>query len=570
MHGFITTISLNGILPNLNYQWKPLFEFQHPHIQRKLIRSDIRVEQITSEKFLLDKLWIDNDDFFIVTEGLITNIEALLLQHNVNNTEILINKIATENDIFFEAFTGNFTGFFFDKKNNHFTVFNNQTGTKKLFYFKSDSYLLFSTDLFTLSRTLKHLNLNKTLDNDAAYLLLTSGFMHDDYTLIKEVKQIRAGEYAKWNGKKLDLKFYFHMNDISENTDSETVIIEKLDNLFKKAVTNEFEFEKKKNFIPLTTLSGGLDSRMTALTANDLCFHNQLIFNYSERGYADELIAKLIAKKYNLKIKHIPLTYKGLLSIDDVVAINDGLSIYSGISHSYEAIKQIKESKIGIIHTGMLGDAVLGSYLNGTKKNKPSISEGMYSSSLLKKVEPIIKKSINQYNDEEHYKFYNRGFLGMNNGFLCYELIAESSSPFLYPEFFSYALSIPRKFRYKEKIYIKWLKTKHPDYSNYIWEAIGGKPTNNEFLRFYYRAKRAVVKRLPIHSMWKNNMNPEQIWYNNNPEVKAYLDLYFKENIEKFDFGLELKTDMINLYKEGDITEKTQVLTLIAAYKLLF
>ena len=63
------------------------------------------------------------------------------------------------------------------------------------------------------------MHINKSLDVEAAYLLLTSSFMQDDYTLIKEVKQIRAGEYAIQR-KKLKLKFYFHLREIKETTDS--------------------------------------------------------------------------------------------------------------------------------------------------------------------------------------------------------------------------------------------------------------------------------------------------------------------------------------------------------------
>ena len=65
-------------------------------------------------------------------------------------------------------------------------------------------------------------------------------------------------------------------------------------------------------------------------------------------------------------------------------------------------------------------------------------------------------------------------------------------------------------------------------------------------------------------------MNPEQLWYDNNYEIKEYLDGYFRENIHKFEFHKELMEDMTTLYTKGNITEKAQVLTLLGAYKLLF
>lgn len=570
MNGFVATISLNIEIPEIKYHWKRLFDFQFEYIKRYLKTNNLHIEQYTSKKFISEKLWIDNDDFFILTDGLITNIDILKKTYNINDSESLIQFLSEKHIDFFKEFSGNFVGIYWNKNNNSIIAFNNQTGTKKLFYYKSDAYIIFSTDLYTLSQTLNQLNIKKSIDVEASYLLLTSGFMHQDFTLLNEVKQIIAGEFGHLLDKRLNIISYYNLSNLEETKDPDNLIIDKLDRLYKAALEIEFEFEKKHNLIPLTTLSGGLDSRMVALFAYDLGYKNQLLLNFSEKGYADDVIAKKIAESYKLNITQIPLTSKGLLAIDEVVTFNDGLSIYSGVSHAYEAIKQIDHIDIGMIHTGMLGDAILGSYLTGTNQSKPVISEGMYSTLLLNKAKPIIQKFINQYSNEEIYKFYNRGFSGMNNGFLCYELIAESSSPFLYPAFISYALTIPRKLRYKEKIYIKWIKTKHPEYSHFIWEAIGGKPTNNQLIRFIYRVKRAIIKRLPFHSMWKNNMNPEQLWYDNDPEVKTYLDNYYKDHIHLFEFNKELMTDMMTHYEKGGITEKTQVLTLLSAYKLLF
>jgi asparagine synthase (glutamine-hydrolysing) len=70
--------------------------------------------------------------------------------------------------------------------------------------------------------------------------------------------------------------------------------------------------------------------------------------------------------------------------------------------------------------------------------------------------------------------------------------------------------------------------------------------------------------------MWKNNMNPEQLWYDNNENVRKTLDSYYSSHIELLNDYKGLRNDVIELYKTGNITEKTQVLTLLSACKLLF
>lgn len=62
----------------------------------------------------------------------------------------------------------------------------------------------------------------------------------------------------------------------------------------------------------------------------------------------------------------------------------------------------------------------------------------------------------------------------------------------------------------------------------------------------------------------------EQFWYDNNPEIKKELDSYFSNHIHLLSSEKELLEDCKALYSGGNINEKTQVLTLLAAYKLLF
>ncbi|MFA5045979.1 MAG: hypothetical protein WC542_08625 [Paludibacter sp.] len=572
MNGFIVILSTVKNRPvNIPVFWKESFDFQSSNILQKSIGDNFQIERFSSSKFVNEKFWIETNDYLFVNEGIIQNKRDLCKQNNVKDFKNLINKYYdNNNNTFFSEFEGNFSGFFFNKYKNAWIVFNNKTGIKKVFYFYGDDYLIFASDLKTLTESLKTLRISYSLNEEGAYLLLSSGFMHENLTLINEIKQLRAGEYCCYSSEKLKVESYFNLKKICETNDSKKIIIEQLDSLFKAAIRLEFQIDKNNNYKHLTTLSGGLDSRMTALMAYKMGYQDQMLFNFSELGYADEIIAKQIAKTYELKLIQIELDALSMVSIDDVVKVNDGLTLYSGCSHAFNAIAKINNTENVLIHTGMIGDAVMGSFVSQINTSKPKIEDGHYSQSLLKRVEGFLNNSIQNYPSEELYKFYNRAFLGANNGFLYFDLIGESFSPFLNSNFLSYAYSIPRQYKYKENIYIDWIKTLHPDIANFTWENIGGKPTNNEYLRFYYLYKRAFVKRLPIKTMWKNNMNPEQLWYDNNKNIQITLDFYFAEHIELLNDFKELQGDAIELYKTGNITEKTQVLTLLSAFKLLF
>lgn len=572
MHGIFTLIAKNkNLLPKISVYWKKPFDFQPTFFHRKKTSESYHIEQFSSQKFENEKMWLDTPDFFCVTEGVIHNIGNLCKLNSSNDYKSLINRhYKDSNNNFFSHFEGNFSGVFYDKNSNTWTAFNNQTGTKKIYFFQNSDYFIFASDLKTLTKYLNDLQIPITLNIDSAYLLLTSGFMHENMTLINEVKQLRAGEYCVIKDDMLKVESYFNLANINQTNDSKKTIIENLDGLFKKAVQLEYEVDNSNNFKHLTTLSGGLDSRMTALIAYKMGYEDQIMLNFSEKEYADEIIAKQISDTYKLDIMQYILTANSMAAIDDVVFVNDGLTIYTGCSHAFSALKLINSFENGILHTGMIGDAVMGSFVSKIEETKPKVSDGLYSKGMMNKAESIINKSISNYPTEELYKYYNRAFLGANNGFQYYDLIGETSSPFLNSSFLSYAYSIPRKYKYKESIYIDWIKTLHPDIAKFTWEGIGGKPTNNEFLRQYYRYKRAILKQLPIKTMWKNTMSPEQVWYDKNEDVKQTLDNYFDDNIHFLEHYNELRNDVVELYKSGDITEKAQVITLLSACKLHF
>ncbi len=567
MHGFIAIINRN--VSTIPVSWKKPFSFQEEYTLRKLNGSGFYIEQYTSLHFLKEKHWIDTPNFLFISEGIILNASLLMKKYRVTDMALLVSLMYTQDTAFFREFEGNFTGLFYDKNKDEWFFFNNQTGAKKLYYFKDKEYTVVSTDLYTLKQSLDFLHISTQTDIEAAYLLLTSGFMHGNKTLIQEVKQVRAGEYIHLQDNRLSSGFYFHLNQIEPTSDSKRDIIHTLDSLFREAVELEFNVQKEEHLQHITTISGGLDSRMTLLTAWKSGYRQQHPLCFSEKGYADEIIAREITKAYDLPLKYIPLSGEGLKHIDDVISVNDGQTIYTGSSHVFQAFRQLKQTA-GLVHTGMIGDAVMGSFIS-SPSGSPSIkiSSGVYSQSLLPKAEKIIKASQNNYEDEETYKFYNRAFLGANNGFLYYDLIGESFSPFLNTKFLSYAFSMPRQYKYKESLYIDWIRTLHPDIARFTWESIGGKPTNNKIIRTCYRYKRAFIKRLPVKTMWKNNMNPEQVWYDSDKEIRNVLDNYFNTYINLIQ-DKELKQDAISLYRDGDITEKTQVITLLGGIKLLF
>lgn len=183
-----------------------------------------------------------------------------------------------------------------------------------------------------------------------------------------------------------------------------------------------------------------------------------------------------------------------------------------------------------------------------------------------------MKEIVAGYDSEEIYKFYTRGFLGAMNGNYTIDLYTQSVSPFLDVDFLSYCISIPEKFKYKQKIYLEWIAKKHPEFAHYPWEKTGVSPLkSNNFKKYfdlgYY--KRMSLKFFDkLSGKMKSGMNPFDFWMQQNKSLELYINTYFNNHIALLSFNTELQNDCKKLYQEGNSGEKFQVLTLLAAVKL--
>lgn len=570
MNGFIVVHSNDaGRIPH-SCSWKPLFGFQQAHRKQQYRHSGFFAEQYTPDRFTQHKFFEEDEKGFLVTEGLITNVLSLYTQTSCKAAAGLLPELLKTGIQGIEKLRGNFAGVYYDKDAKELLVFNNHTGTQKLYYYKDEHLFAAGTDLKVLSTTLRDSGITLTPDDEAVQMLLSYGFMLGDYTLIKEIRQITAGRALRVNANELTVEKYFDLGAVPVKDGSKEHWIEQLDVQFMNALKEEYEIDTFYSYPSVATLSGGLDSRMTTLAAHRAGYRQELI-NFSQQGYADEVIARKIADTHAMQLKVVSLTAASMTNIDEVVSVNDGLTLYTGASHVLEALKQINIPNRGILHTGMLGDAIMGSYLKAPFDTAPRADSGAYSIRKSNTSTQILFDNIAAgYRSEEQFMFYNRAFQGINTGYQYLYLFSESLSPFMHPDFIRVALGIPREYMYKERLYIDWILTRHPEQAAFCWENIGGRPTNNTMLRRLYRMKRALVKRLPVQSMWKNSMTPEQLWYENSEEVQVTVDNYFKNHLSHPGINTALRTQLIELYNQRDFTSKAQVLTLLAALKNLF
>jgi len=521
-----------------------------------------------------DKINYEDDKFIIVIEGIILNKKELISHHWLDTLKKLYLEYG---ETFFKKFRGSFSGFLYDKENDKWIIFTDHIGSKRVYYTKiSNECYVFSSKIKEIIKIKKGRNQNIELDINASYMLLSYGYLIDKYTLTKDIFRLQPGNYITIDKGNFYLKKYHIFSNKPNYNISNNEIIEKIEKLFNQAIIRQFEKDKEHKLKHFVGLSGGLDSRITTMVSHKLGYIDQLNFTFSKSNYLDETIPKKIAE--DLKHEWI---FKSLdnglfmIDIDETTLLSEGNVNYLGLAHGNSLYKYLDFKNLGIIHTGQLGDVILGTYSSYKSHAKEfNLESGAFSKKLISKID-FSKININ-YENEEIFKFYLRGFSGMNAGLLALQNYSETMSPFYDVDFMEFALSIPVEKRYNHKIYKQWIKMYHKNSTNYIWEKTGKKPKNSLFsFKLSIKGKKITMRKLltflkiikpPINT--KNHMNPFTYWYNNNPDIKSYFNNYFKSNVNLINHN-ELKKDVYYLFNTGNIIEKALVLSLLSYLKVI-
>lgn len=556
-------------------------------VRNKFVVDDYCIYRATLDKFVDDKLFVDDKDLFVITEGIFLNKKQLMVKYNSDWNTTVKRMIGESENAYFDIFRGVFSGAHYNKSLKKWMFYTSTTGEKPLFYYEKNGKFVVASDLNWIACILKNQGMSYEVDNDAIYDMLTYGFMASNRTYIGDVKKLEYGEYLVWQNGKFEKSRYYDLNYLSkdcngQNDVSDEEIIEKLDILFTEAVNLEYEKDREYGYKSFACLSGGLDSRMAAWIANESGYDNCVNLTFGRSGYLDEIIAKKVAKQLgnDLIIKSLD---DGLFIKDyqPIIAMNSGLTLYSGISLLYYAIKDIDFSKYGILHTGDVGDAVIGVFDGHSEYPH---TPGAYSVRLSDKV-----KDVYDNRGIEKFKMATRGYNGVIGSQMMSNHYADSVTPFLYRDFIDYCIgSIPHDKRKDHYIYKKWILAKHPEAAKIPVERYhGGLLTEGKLKQNLRKAKKMGILACCDWALWKlklkkslnkklekNDMNPFDYWYESNASIKNTINDCYCEKIEKLCkrgvLNPDIKADFDYLFANGSVVEKTQCITALCAVEMLF
>lgn len=518
-----------------------------------------------NQSFINDKIFAEDKNYIIGIDGVILNLKQLMNANAVSGIRQLVMKLLENGTTdFFNQFMGDFCGFVFDKQDDSLLFFVNQTGTKKCFYLVDNGSIVLSPDLDQIASYKKLCKIPLLLNTDAAYSLLTFGGMIEKETIIEGVSRLLAGEYLRILNGRLTVEKYRDFNNIVPSVSRKKKAIDKLDDMFSRNIGLEYGKDTEYGYNHLATLSGGLDSRMNVLAAN-LAGYKTHNFCFSQPDYADHHISMKISRDFQDEYSFISLENGPyVLDLPENMTIYQGLIFYVSSAHYHYSLQHLDLDGYGIIHTGQIGDAVLGGFMSKSPVNPQFFSKRL-SNKLLHRIRPV---ETQKYASDEVFKIYNRLFNVTVSGSWVTEYHQKYLiSPFLEADFIELCLSIDPSLKKDSHIYIEWMKAKRPQTVRYAWERTGFRPNaawKTPLSRYTNKAK-SVFRKISGQSA-QTSMNPYEHWYATNPEIKAFFDSYVGQHIDLL-AASQLKSDVLMLFNTGNTIEKTLVLTLLDAVK---
>ena len=523
---------------------------------------------------LLDKFSNDiirmPSGFFL--EGYIVNKKDLIEMSCRDNWEDAFVYLC-QNTKFPLDFRGGFCGFYKNEIND-LCFFTDHTGSKALYYYYNDEKLIVSTRIEWMTIVLKANKIKYHFDEQAAKYIMTYGYMLDDTTFVSEIKRILPGNKIFFGKNKVNVVQYYTPSINNPLDISEKEAIDLIDESFKQAVRREFEKDKEYGYEHLVDLSGGLDSRMVTWVAHEIGFEKQTNFSYSKAGYLDNTISSRIAMelKHEYYFKQLD-DFQWIYPIEDILRLNSGAALYSGITGGRDFISTLNCNKFGIEHTGMIGDVVISCFGRNESqaRRKPEFGKRQYSYLLHYN---FPDRLLDNFENQEIFDIYTRGFLGAQSTYSIRQNYLEVASPFLDVDFLDTCFRIPIKFRARHNIYLKWINCYYKDATRFGWESWAGVwPKPELALIKDGMLVLKIMQNKAAHMLGieaTNNMNPVGYWYRKDTKVQHFFRQYYENTIQNDCFTEELRKDITYMFQKGNAVEKTQALTALGMARLLF
>lgn len=568
-----------GIMLNTNGKIANLRNYDDSRCRRDIIEDNsVVIQRNTLNKFINDKVFAKKGNIVIAIEGIIYNYTQYKKIYNCDTCEEVLFNLYEEKGIdLLKDFRGEIAGFVLDKQKGKLYVFTSKLGSKAIFYYYNRECLVAGSQLNYITDYMKEHNLKRTVSNESIRQFLAYGYYLDDSTCVDGVRRVYPGHCLVYDLQTQELSdhVYYVADYKQSDTCDQSVAIKQLHDTFISAMKDIVEKNREYGYKTLLDASGGADSRMICCTARELGAEDVLMDCYAQSESNDVKNAQKLARllDYDFVFKSLD-NAKCLMNIDDFILMNNGATIYYGITGGKDMLEMIDQNKFGLECTGLLGNVYYGSMV--VIKHEEGILEDYPKYRVSRVLEygkdyTFPSKMHKYFNNHanEHYWFYTRGMIFGMTSYFIRQNFTEVATPFGDDDFLKEYLTIPWNERVNNHLLRKWMIKYYKDAANIkysdnhfsITESITPKGDLIEILqKVFNRIRRKFPQKKAI------GMNDYVFWYNNNTNFRNYVDKYYETNLPYCDAYEDVKNLVIKLYNNS-IKDKLLAVSVISMIK---
>jgi asparagine synthase (glutamine-hydrolysing) len=288
-----------------------------------------------------------------------TRLEEFGLRfESLSDTEVILKAYAHWGEKCVDRFRGMFAFAIWDAKQGHLFMARDPMGIKPLYYFQSEKYFIFSSEVRTLLATGL---VPPVIDRAGLSSYLTFGSVYDPNTLVRGVRSLPPGHSLTWKDGQATVAEYWDLidNDPEEHTagsrlESEEQIAEMLDDVVRMQLISD---------VPVGIfLSGGIDSSsLVGILDRNGVRPSTFSIVFREADYSEAEYSRIIAKRFGTDHHEIMVSQSDVFrAIDPAIRAMDQPTI-DGIN-TYFVAERARAAGVKVALSGLGGDEVFAGY----------------------------------------------------------------------------------------------------------------------------------------------------------------------------------------------------------------
>ena len=272
-----------------------------------------------------------------------------------SDTEVLLKSYIYFGDNFIDKINGIFSFCIYDKKKNQVLIFRDRFGVKPLYYLKNDKEFIFSSNLDSILKYKRNLNIN--YESITSYLSLN--YVPNNLSIFSEVNKLLPGCFIKIENNNLTIGRYWNS---SSKIFKKKFDYEKIKFLLEESVKIQSRSDVKIG----TFLSGGVDSSiLTYLLSKYSKDFETLTINFKDKtDDQDRKYALLLSEELEMKNTLIDIDSNLNIneSIDEIIPYLDEPLSDTAILPTFLISKKSQQIGLKVMMTGAGGDEIFSGY----------------------------------------------------------------------------------------------------------------------------------------------------------------------------------------------------------------